>query len=537
MADDFNSPDPIASDLFALDMCVLAYQVYNQSLLWPLDPYYEEWSRIGSSRRDNTLAITHQLVEGRTSLRGPGSTRGWATNPQLDPIITDYADVAPWRGCAMFDGLTHRYLAAHPDTVAAINEVVVSEYGSFGDDGPAAPFFSTRRPNPKASTDARDRLYAFEGATGSYDGKPPAWSLMGIVLERHRSGADYEVHIAYRGSQSGSAERAAFEGFVLEQGNPDWVTDMEVLKNVQDGRIATGGKAVLGLRDAVLTSTDSIAHCLADIAERNGAAPASIHITGHSLGGALATQLAAALTIGTTAEGFPSALVDWPWRKLRLTAFSAPKCGNADFAEQLDAALTSRRVWASGDPIVAFPYNHHAGVAVELDAGVSGAQNHEPIHVRSAIVKHLRADPVHASDSRLDTEPWRYHDDLAAMLLAAEADGDSIADLFPAAKLEHLELFVEIAARVVAEPSSYRWRWNKPRSKLRKRGLLLKSSFATELSSIDRLASGPTFAGVQPDSTVEGYLRKVHIVREAARNGWTASELIANPEIAAALQA
>jgi hypothetical protein len=51
---------------------VLAYHVYNQSLLWPLDPWYEQWSRIGSSRRDNMLAAAHALVVDQPTTRGPG---------------------------------------------------------------------------------------------------------------------------------------------------------------------------------------------------------------------------------------------------------------------------------------------------------------------------------------------------------------------------------------------------------------------------------------------------------------------------------
>ena len=33
--------------VYQLDLCVLAYQVYNQTLIWPLDPWFEAWARPG----------------------------------------------------------------------------------------------------------------------------------------------------------------------------------------------------------------------------------------------------------------------------------------------------------------------------------------------------------------------------------------------------------------------------------------------------------------------------------------------------------
>ena len=82
--------------VFHLDLCVVASHVYNQSLLWPLDPWYETWSRIGSSRRDNMLAAVHELAADQSGSRGPGSTRaGWPTDHHLDPVLSDYQPIRP----------------------------------------------------------------------------------------------------------------------------------------------------------------------------------------------------------------------------------------------------------------------------------------------------------------------------------------------------------------------------------------------------------------------------------------------------------
>ena len=33
--------DRLYDELLHLDLCVLAYQLYHQSVIWPLDPWYE----------------------------------------------------------------------------------------------------------------------------------------------------------------------------------------------------------------------------------------------------------------------------------------------------------------------------------------------------------------------------------------------------------------------------------------------------------------------------------------------------------------
>lgn len=508
--------------------------MYNQTLIWKLDPWYEAWSRIGSSRRDNVLSITHERVAGRTELRGPGSTRSWSHNTALDPVITDYGLVKPWQGCVVNDGVDHRYFCAHPSMTDSIRDITVCQYTNTVADRPTKPEMGRPIRNPDAKAGANDRLYAFEGATGSIDDLPPAWSLLGIALTRHAADGGYDVHIAYRGSQSGDAYRAAYEGLVLEAGNPDWVTDMEIRKLVTDHRFSTVGKVVRGIRDSVVTSFGSLLECLEDVATTNGQPPRKIHITGHSLGGALATQLAAALTVGNLADALPDALRSWPWADLELRTFGAPKSGDHEFAAHFDATTTARRIWVDGDPIPEFPLNSHVGHAVELGSGFSGTMNHEPFVIRQAMVTSVawhRPSDLDAPWTR--HEPWGAFDSLGDALLAAEANGDEIDTLFEADHTPYTDLFVEIAAAVIESPSSYRSPWTKPRLELRRRARALERAFASPVDSLDGLRRQlRNFRGLQPGSSIEDHLRRIYVIRAAARNGWTATDLLDDEHIA-----
>lgn len=516
---------------------MLAYHVYNQSLIWPLDPWYEAWSRIGSSRRDNTLAHAHELAAGQSHLRGPGSTRGWPSTPGLDPVIADYRQVRPWAGCVMNDGVDHRYFSAHDEIVGAVASIQVCEYSDNVQGRPTSPQLLEPVINPTAGLDAADRVYTFEGATGSIDGEPPAWSLMGIVLERAVEADGYDIHIAYRGSQSGDAYRAAYQGLVLEEGNPDWVTDMEIRKMVDDHRFSTVGSMVLGFRDSVLSSFGTLVECLVDIAERRGSAPRAIHIGGHSLGGALAVQLAAALTVGNLAKTLPEPLREWPWPELELRTFGSPKAGDGAFADNFDDVVSARRIWVDGDPITEFPLNQHIGTPVPLQSGLSGTINHEPFVIRQSMVESITWNhPDAEHPSWLDHEPWQAFENLGQVLLAAEANGESLTALFNGEPSPHIDLFVELAGRVVATASSYRIPFTKPRRERERRQRQLHNLFATRVDSLDALSVHlKKFRGVQPTSEIENHLRRVYMLREASRNGWTTNQLLDDAYLARTL--
>ena len=477
---------------------------------------------------------TRDRLPGQRDLRGPGSTRGWPVNVELDPIVGEYSNVAPWRGAITNDGFNFRYLSAAPSLTGTIVDVTICEYG--GDLAAADPTLREPRPNPAASRNAKDHLYAFEGATGSYDGKPAAWSLLGVVLERHVDDGVYDVHIGFRGSQSGDGHRAALQGMVLERGNPDWVTDMEVFKTFPDEQISDEGSIVIGLRDSVVSSFDALSACLVEISERNGTAPRCVRFCGHSLGGALATQACAAFTVGSFSRTLPASLQRWPWETAALTTFGAPKAGDEAFAGRLSGAVAARRVWAEGDPIVEFPLNAHAGLEVPLRTDVTGFANHEVFVIRESIVSGLRWDQVQGVHERFDHAPWQLFEDLGSALAAAAANNDSLPDLFPTMSGRAYDHFVELAADVVSEPSSYRVPFTKPRVERRRRSQQVRRVLGAQPDSIDAVADHlPRFRGVQPSSTVEDHLRRVFVIGAAVRNGWSAGELLDHGVIAKAL--
>ena len=518
---------PMSSDLFDLDLCVLAYQVYGQSLIWPLDPFYEEWSRPGASRRDNVMESIHKACAGQVQLRGPGSTRGWPTNTQLDPILTDYSRVNPTQATIVSDGTSHRLMRAHESMTNALAEIVVCEYQSQREGRPIEPHFSQR---VDLGGSAADRIYVFEGGTGAIDGKAHAWSLLGIVLDRTTADG-YETHIAFRGSQSGDGHRAAYLGFAHEVGNPDWVTDMEFLKTVADHRISPRGEVTLGLRDSILSSLGSVVHCLEDIAARRGAPPAALHITGHSLGGALAVQLAAALSIGSFRQALPESLRSWPLDTIKVTTFGAPKSGDGAFAEALSERVDARRVWVHGDPIPEFPDNEHVGVPVRLDNGRIGTVNHEPTVTRRALLDELHRQNRFVDESIASHEPWQDFPDLGSALAATTTDGTRVADLFPVHDARDVMLR-EVVADAIGQASSYKVPWTKPMAERRRRSGRFRALFAESVSSMGELATQASrIRGVQPGSA-EGFLRRWYVIREASAQGWSIDDLLDDAEIA-----
>jgi hypothetical protein len=66
-----------------LDLCILAYQLYAQTLLWPMDPFSEEMARKRTHRRETFMAEKRRRFEER---RVPS---------HLDPILTDPARIDP----------------------------------------------------------------------------------------------------------------------------------------------------------------------------------------------------------------------------------------------------------------------------------------------------------------------------------------------------------------------------------------------------------------------------------------------------------
>jgi hypothetical protein len=237
------------SHILNLDLCVLAYQLYHQSLVWPLDPWYEVIAHTGSDRRDNMMQHVQEFshvifhnditihkgdaktqpvaIESATSKApkaepdisgyklpceedcehysgAPGFRYGApeASGHQklLDPILTNYSRVDPHAPAFTRDGTNFIVIQAPPQVTQPIGTVkVVRQAGS-------AVLKVRSDPGPHT-------LVAFEGGTGAIGQavtpeRDSAYSLMGYVLAR-ADGDAWDLHVVFRGSRSGSAVRAA----------------------------------------------------------------------------------------------------------------------------------------------------------------------------------------------------------------------------------------------------------------------------------------------------------------------------------------
>jgi len=384
--------------MYHLDLCILAYHQYTQSLVWPFDPYYERLALKGSSRRENFMTQVRALFLGNNAYHGPGNTHGWAVNNALDPIVGRYDRLHPWRVafCSPEPGnwLCYKLPTYITDRIASV--AMCSYQAGAGNPNNATAAAQIQAPVARPlgiGGGGADRLYDFEGGTGTINGTPNVWSLMGCVLERHHGGT-YDVHIAFRGSRSGSGARALTYG-LAGKGNPDWVTDMDFNTVVQDNYFSVHGSVCRGFSRSVKTSIPSILTILQHIHAQNGAPPANIYVTGHSLGGALATQFATAMVLGTThgpdGANLPGNLPAWPWRSLKLITFSAPVAGGKSFHRQFNSKIFCRRVVLSQDPITQDKRGYHVGSEVyvtgENTFNPVPLAYHEPMNVRERLYR------------------------------------------------------------------------------------------------------------------------------------------------------
>jgi hypothetical protein len=210
--------------VYHLDLCMLTYHLHAQTLIWPLDPYMEQVATGMTDRRDTFMQETHAYFDpSKGGYRGPGAAAGWPSNVLLDPLITRYQRLYPWR--PVFLGPEREQWLWHNSPTAItsrVREVFMASYplniDPFDYMDPLRARTLPPLPGPRsiatqpAPTAGTDRLYGFEGATGSILGSAGSWSFMGYCLAVAKGGGPYDVHIAFRGSRSGALGRAAVAG-------------------------------------------------------------------------------------------------------------------------------------------------------------------------------------------------------------------------------------------------------------------------------------------------------------------------------------
>jgi hypothetical protein len=361
--------------VYHLDLCVLAYLMHCQSLVWPFDPFYEE-------RKENLTRSERPLLErsvfmgrvrqwalvqgmaqtqapsGLGEYRGPGALAGFADNADHDPIIYDYSRLHPWSGGIMnaiaFEvgefGTWTEYLPPKEIT-RRIRRVFVA-YRPVGGAAGDVDVHEVIPGRNDFDADAEDILLAFEGETGGSASKPGSQSLMGCVLVRVVGTTGYDVHIAFRGSRSGDTARAVSEG-LQGRGNPDWITDADVTRETFPA-VSSVGEVARGFATSVGSTMPRVFACLLKAAElmkaKFGAptAPKNIYVTGHSLGGALAQGFTSAVLLGAPAtnQNAYADLLAWPWPMIKLVSFSAPRMGDDAWAAELTVRQLDSAYWA-----------------------------------------------------------------------------------------------------------------------------------------------------------------------------------------------
>lgn len=463
-------------EIFLLDLCILAYQLHAQTLLCPLDPYTEQltppnqlvgYHNIPRHGFFASLRAFYTRNPPPVPLRGPGEfcgsqQDGWAANNTLDPIFSDYSRVNPWMPAVVFarPGECLVYDAPRDEITNRIAGVYVARYtrthgpmhGS-----PACELFPSAtaaimRPvtipvNPQRQSDL---LYCFEGGTGALGDSAPAMSLMGFVLVRQTQ-RGYDIHIVFRGSRSGALRM--HQAAVNARGNPDWVTDTGT-RPVRNSHISPG-MVYEGFERATHFTLPCVIECLAAIAAKKGNAPDRIFVAGHSLGGALACYFASAINAGDRygpdGNGLPQPLNNWPWARLELLTFGAPRLGNDVFRDEFNAAVNCQRIRLRNDPIpdlglfallpsrrlaTTDERGRHVGAYWRLPKADTASHAHDPAYIRRALLTWYsgrpHALPVRAPGGVNPAEPWQTFDTVDAALgwIDSHLPGYSTVNLF-----------------------------------------------------------------------------------------------------------
>lgn len=454
--------------VYNLDLSILAYQLYSQTLIWPFDPYYEEVNN-KKRKREKLMEKVRSWAAikgaeqvkseiGLNGYRGPGLLNGFDDNPRHDPIIYRYGSIYPWSSniCNPLNSWTE-YLVPKEIT-ARIKDVYVC-YRKVGQPADSVAIEKIVTEPTERNSNAQDILIAFEGGTGDkgLKGQPASQSIMGFVLIRYYPDrVNFDVHIVFRGSRSGSGSRAAFQALKdnKAKGNPDWITDLGYnLIGPESGAafVTKIGSVSRGMTTCIASIQPTLFECLKQVDELSGHnIPNRIFVTGHSLGGGLAQVFVSTLLFGNQygpdgkGSSMKGALRDWPWKQLKLITYSAPRVGDDSWAkkmtiEGLSADFFSTtinpydrnalkptnqtilpllrdpskpsgfRVLIPSDPITTekIPGGKHVGKTVYVSKPrfykqlALDIKAHEPVNVRKQLSSGL-------NDSRIPATAWKY---------------------------------------------------------------------------------------------------------------------------------
>lgn len=427
-----SQPDGVPQSIVNLDLCTLAYQLYHQSLCLPLDPWYDMMSRVGSDRRTNICRFTHDYA---TSLgreqgfySGPNAARNWNdSNSDLDPILTNYKYIDAKLPTFNRDGeiflavLAPNYITGNIKTIDGVR--YKTKPTSF-------PFNDLERFQIRQYPEGEDHLIVFEGGTGIAGTTAPSWSPMGFVLMR-KTPTGYDAHIVFRGSRSGASLGKtvwrAQDAIGVHKGNPDWITDLRGVKQIEQPLITKVGKVTEGFAESLPTMLGPITGCCKFL-EQNYPAPEHIYVTGHSLGAGLASQFVSAVEQGNYGDELRREVKSWPWDKATLMAFAQPIPGDSAWAANFDKlSPASEHYWVAGDLIVEATSNfvvglfidkgEHAGIQKKLNLVADCKDNpHEVFVIRASLLKDLSSVNPALSQGLARENTWAYYETFSQML-------------------------------------------------------------------------------------------------------------------------
>lgn len=466
--------EAVPQPLLNLDLCSLAYKLYHQSLILPLDPWYDLVSRPGSDRRTNICRLTHgyasTLASSGALYAGPNAIRGWTpNNDNLDPILTGYRSLDLRLPTFNRDG--ERFIAlATPDYLqSAFKSISVIRYSAKPKTYPCFDVEKIDLATNSGAAAGAGELIVFEGGTGVADGSEPAWSPMGYVAMLQGEDGKYDAHIVFRGSRSGSSlaktvwRAQAFVG--AHKGNPDWITDLRSSKQVKNQLLSGVGTVTQGFSEVLPTQLGTITACLQYL-EKHYPPPGKIYVTGHSLGAGLASQFASAVNTANQGD-FGKILREnvrsWDWDKLQLYAYAMPIAGDDQWAKAMEKAAATH-FWVTGDSVVEISDSRiaglfidkgaHCGVQKRLAAPADCKENvHEVFVIRDALKEYLRKQGENAPECL----SWGYYDRLDQMLSAGLITPASLKDILRGGRFtDEFSAWLErVYAPMLADKSSY----------------------------------------------------------------------------------
>ncbi len=438
--DTSSETDVVPQAILNLDLCTLAYQLYHQSLCLPLDPWYDVMSRIGSERRNNICRFTHDyattlaspatnhVTQDQGFYSGPNAARSWKdSNSNLDPILTNYKHIDAQLPAFTRDG--ERFLALVAPTYVTTN--IKSIDGVRYRTKPTSfPYNDVERIQIREYPSGADRLIVFEGGTGIAGNSDPSWSLMGFVLMR-KTPTGYDAHIVFRGSRSGASLSKTVwraQNVIGEhKGNPDWITDLRGVTQIEQPLISKVGKVTEGFAESLPTMLGPITACCKYL-EQNYPAPDHIYVTGHSLGAGLASQFASSVLQGSFGDQLRNEVKAWPWNNTTLIAYAQPIPGDSAWAAQFDKiSPAAAHYWVAGDSVVEATSNsivglfidkgEHAGVQKQLSKIADCNDNaHEVFVIRASMMQDLSTADAALSQQLGLENTWAYYESFSKML-------------------------------------------------------------------------------------------------------------------------